>query len=83
MDEEGDIDAGGVDPISPGTGDETMEDVGTLRREEGLRDSKHAPKKLLEDKKEKVEDKKKADVEADGKEKGKEEEYWAMDPKEG
>ena len=53
-----------------------------MRRKEGLRDSKHAPKKL-EDEKEKAEDKEKADAEADGKEKGKEEEYRAIDPKQG
>ena len=81
-DEEGDIDAGGVDPAFPETWDEAMEDADPLRKEEGLGDSKHAPKEP-KDTKEKVEEKEKEDIGADRKEKGKDEEYRAMDPKEG
>ena len=52
-DEEGDIDAGGLAPVDPEAWDEEMRDAeARAAKEEGLRDSKHAPKRTEEKRKE-------------------------------
>ena len=50
MDEEGDIDAGGVTIVFPESWDEAMRDAEEEKRkkEDGLGDSKHAPKRTEE-----------------------------------
>ena len=49
MDEEGDIDAGGLASVDSEAWDEEMRDAeARAAKEEGLRDSKHAPKRIEE-----------------------------------
>ena len=49
MDEEGDIDAGGVAAVDPEAWDEEMRDAeARAAKEEGLQESKHAPKRTEE-----------------------------------
>ena len=81
-DEKGDIDAGGLTLVDPEAWDEEMRDAeARAAKEEGLRDSKHAPKRTEEKDKEARRGEEEEDVgmEQEGQE---EEPQRGMDPKE-
>ena len=82
-DEEGDIDAGGVAPVDPEAWDEEMRDAeARAAKEEGLRDSKHAPKRTEEKEKEVQREEVEDDTRMGQEEQEEEESQQGPDPKE-
>ena len=82
-DEEGNIDAGGLAPVDPEAWDEEMRDAeARAAKEEGLRDSKHAPKRIEEKGKEMRGEEEEEGVGMEQKGQEEEEPQGGLDPKE-